>query len=91
MIDIQAKDEFWTVVEECLQEFHHISAADAVQRSRDLRRRLKSPPPGLPVGLANELIYHDEPFDVACDLGGRRLDLSQHRTQYETILGRHNW
>jgi hypothetical protein len=91
MIDLQARDEFWSVVEECLQQFHHVSAADAVQKTRELRWKLKSPPPGLPTGLASDLIYHDEPFDVACDLAGQQLDLDQYRSQYDTILSRHNW
>jgi hypothetical protein len=91
MIDLQATDEFWSVVEECLQEFHHLSPVDAVQKTRELRRKLKFPPPGLPADLASEIIYHDEPFDVAGDLAGRRLDLDQHRSQYDAILSRHNW
>ena len=91
MIDLQAKDEFWSVVEECLQEFHHLSPLDAVQKTRELRRKLKSPPPGLPAVLAGEIIYHDEPFDVACDLAGQQLDLAQFRSQYDAILSRHNW
>ena len=91
MIDLQATDEFWSVVEECLQELHHLSPADAVQKTRKLRRKLKSPPPGLPADLASEIIYHDEPFDVACDLAGRRLDPDQFRRQYDGILSHHNW
>jgi len=91
MIDLQATDEFWSVVEECLQEFHHLSPVDAVQKTRELRRKLKSPPPGRSGCMASEIIDHDEPFDVAGDLAGRRLDLDQYRTQYDAILSRHNW
>jgi hypothetical protein len=91
MIDLQAQDEFWSVVEECLEEFHCLSPVDAVLKSRELRRRLKAPPPGLPADLAREILYHDEPFDVACDLAGRPLDLGQYRARYDAILSRHNW
>ena len=91
MIDLQARDEFWSVVEECLQEFHHLSPVDAVQKSRDLRRQLSTPPAGLPTALAGDLFYHDDPFDVACDLAGRHLDVTQLRSQYDAILSRHNW
>lgn len=91
MIDLQARDEFWSVVEDCLQELHHMSPADAVQKSRELRRKLKSPPAGLPADLANDLIYHEEPFDVAGDLAGQRLDLAQYRSQYDAILAHHRW
>ena len=87
MFDIQATDEFWTVVEECLQEFHHLSPVEAVEKGRELRRKIRTPPPG----ILGEIIYHDEPFDVACELAGRPLDLAQYRTQYDAILSRHNW
>lgn len=97
MIDLQATDEFWSVVEECLQAFHPLSPVDAVQKTRELRRKLKSPPLGLPAGYprsgcrASEIIYHDEPFDVAGDLAGRRLDLDPYRAPYDAILSRHTW
>jgi hypothetical protein len=86
-LDPQATDEFWSVVEECLREFHHLSPVDAVEKGRELRRKLKAAPPG----IMGELIYHDEPFDVACELAGRHLDLGQYRAQYDAILSRHNW
>ena len=90
MIDLQATDEFWSVVEECLQAFHHLSPVDAGQKTRELRRKLKLPPPGLPADLASEIIYPEEPFHVAGDLAGRRLDLDQYRSQYDANLSRHN-
>jgi hypothetical protein len=77
--------------QQCIQEFHHLSTVDAVQKTRELRRKLKSPPPGLPADLASEIIDPEEPFDVAGDLAGRRLDLDQYRAQYNAILSRHNW
>ncbi len=87
MIDLQATDEFWSVVEECLLEFHQATSVEAVEKSRELRRTLKNAPPG----IIAEFIYHDEPFDVACELSGRQLDLGQHQAQYDLILSRHNW
>ena len=87
MFEIQATDEFWSVVEECLQEFHHLSPDDAVEKGRALRRQIKTPP----AGIIGEIIYYDEPFDVACELACRPLDLAQYRTQYDAILSRQNW
>jgi hypothetical protein len=55
--------------------------------SDDFRRRIDSPP----AGMSSELIYHAEPFDVACDVADTPLDLSQYRPSYDSILQRHNW
>ncbi len=87
MIDPKAKDAFWEVVEDCLVEIHGLSKPDAHKRSMDLRTRIESPP----TGMSSDIFYHDEPFDVACDIVGRQLDLSQYRPQYDPILNRHNW
>lgn len=87
MIDAQAQDAFWGSVEDCLMDFHNLSRLDAQKRVNDLRSRIAQPLSG----LAGEILYHDEPFDVACDLAGKRLSLPQHRGQYEGILQRHNW
>lgn len=87
MIDIQAKNAFWSVVEDCLVEIHKLSRMDAQTRVNDLRCQVDSPP----AGLSSDVIYHEEPFDVACDLAGKRLSLTPHRGQYDGILQRHNW
>jgi hypothetical protein len=87
MIAQKAKNDFWSVVEDCLVEFHGLARRDAHQRSKDLRKRVEAPPSG----ISGEMLYHAEPFDVACDIADQALDLSHHRPQYETILGRHHW
>ena len=87
MIDPQAKDAFWHVVEVCLIEIHGLSQSDAHGRSMALRARIESPPSG----MSSDIFYHAEPFDVACDIAGSQLDLSQYRQQYEPILSRNNW
>jgi hypothetical protein len=87
MIDPPAKDAFWDVVEECLIEIHGLSQSEAHRRSADLRTRIESPPSG----MSSDIFYHAEPFDVACDIVGKPLDLSQYRPQYEPILSRNNW
>ena len=84
---VRSKDSFWGVVEDCLITFHHLADPDARLRSDDLRRTLDNPPSG----LSNVLYLHDEPFDVACNIVGKELDLAQYRSQYDLILQRHNW
>jgi hypothetical protein len=87
MIDPKAKNTFWDVVEECLIEIHGLPRPDAHQRSMDLRSRIESPPSG----MSSDIFYHAEPFDVACDIVGKPLDLAEYRRQYNPILSHHNW
>ena len=87
MIDSKAKDTFWDVVEDCLIEFHGLSRVDAHKGSMNLRGRIESPPSGMSSGI----FYHAEPFDVACDIVGKSLDLAEYRRKYDPILTRHNW
>ena len=87
MIDIKAKDTFWEVVEECLIAIHDLDQPEAHRRSLDLRNRIES----APAGMSSDILYHADPFDVACDIAGNQLDVSQYRPQYEPILHRHNW
>lgn len=87
MIDTKAKETFWQVVEECLIEIHGLSKPEAHRRSRDLYTRIEA----TPAGMSSDIFYHAEPFDVACDMAGRQLALSQYRRQYDPIVQRHNW
>ena len=87
MIDSKTKDVFWEIINECLVEIHGLSQREAHKRSLDLRTRIESSQ----AGISSDIFYHAEPFDVACDIAGKQLDLSQYRPQYEPILNRHNW
>jgi hypothetical protein len=37
------------------------------------------------------IVYHEEPFYLACDLMNHQLNLEGHREKYDTILQRHGW
>jgi hypothetical protein len=87
MVSLKDRNAFWGAVEDCLVEFHGLSRHDAKKKSKDLRKRIESPPKG----ISSNILYHDEPFDVACDIAGTPLNLSQYRQQYEGILSNHNW
>jgi hypothetical protein len=93
VLDPHAKDAFWSVVEDCLKRFHDHGEARAHQSALDLRRQVESPPPG----IDGELIYHDEPFYVACDLAGihdnpeRDRLFEKNRKLYDLILKSRNW
>jgi hypothetical protein len=87
MITAIAKDAFWSVVEECLLEFHGIPQSRATLLCDDLRREIEFPP----TGMSSEIFYHADPFDVACDLADNHLDITPLRPRYDQILSRHNW
>jgi len=86
-IDAQARDAFWGAVVDCLEQFHGRTKVEARALAKDLRARIERPSPG----IDGDLIYHAEPFDVACNLNQRQLDLDSYRLPYELILRRHNW
>jgi hypothetical protein len=86
-LDPRAKDSFSQVVVDCLIEFHGRDPAAALSESNALRQQVEQ----APLGICGDVIYHDEPFDVACDLAGTKFDLAQHRSRYDLILQRHNW
>jgi hypothetical protein len=86
-MDIKTKDTFWEVVEECLTAIHGLTKPEANRRSLDLRTRIET----APAGMSSDIFYHAEPFDVACDIAGNQLNVSQYRQQYEPILHRHHW
>jgi hypothetical protein len=86
MIDLKAKNKFWGAVEDCLVEFHGLSISQSHQMSNMLYERIESPPQG----ISNDVFYHADPFDVACDLAEYQLDISETRSQYDKILNRHH-
>jgi hypothetical protein len=86
-LDPRAKDSFWQVVADCLVEFHSLDPTSAQAQSDALRQGIAQSPPG----ICGDIIYHDEPFDVACDIAGKKLDLARYRGRYDLILQRHNW
>jgi hypothetical protein len=92
-LDDQARDAYWKVVEECLIRIHHLDQSKASAKANALRRQVESPPPD----ISGEILYHDEPFYVACDLadlhdvGEQDRILQQNQGIYESILATHNW
>jgi hypothetical protein len=69
MIPRDEVEAFWEVTRDCLIRFHGLAPADAAGRVATLRADLDAVQlPGDP------MIYHDEPFNVACGLARRELD-----------------
>jgi hypothetical protein len=93
LIDPAAKDAFWLAVEDCLIRFHQIDTLGAIHRARSARQAAES----TPAGIDGDILYHAEPFYVACDIAGmddiqeqERL-LAQRRRPYDLILEQRGW
>jgi hypothetical protein len=82
---------FWDVVKECLVEFHKFNHADAHSKAMDLRHRLRESDRPKDMVYPSHLVYHEEPFYIACNLADRKLELEDYGEKYRTILGRHGW
>jgi hypothetical protein len=81
------KDAFWAVVVDCLTRFHGYALPLAREEALALRDRVEAPMyRDLPsFGYDAELIYHSEPFYLACDIAGRQLPLEQFAAVYSVI------
>jgi hypothetical protein len=81
MISESAKNEFWTVVQECLVSFFDFDAEKAAKVAKCLRE--KAEPSG-------DIFYHAEPYDVACGIANGEPS-EKHLEKYVAMLGEHGW
>lgn len=88
------KAEFWAAVEDCLVQFHQFAEARAREEVRNLWRRLAQPSIPEDTGIEGyqpfeDMIYHSEPWYIACNLAGRDIPLDSHKMEYDKILKNH--
>ncbi len=76
------KDRYWRVVSECLIAFHEYSKKDAVHRVSSYRLDVE----GAELDVHSDIFYHNEPYDVACDIADEYLPLESRFGEYERIL-----
>jgi hypothetical protein len=76
---------YWNVVEDCFVEFHALSRREAKREVSDRQARLDRVPPG----IDRDIIYHDEPFNLACKILGQDLPPDLYQERYLQILERH--
>lgn len=76
----QAEEQFWSVVEACLREFHHQRPNSIAKGITKLHNQVKEMPP-----QAIQLFYHAEPFDVACRVADKDLDVRDYLPRYLEI------
>jgi len=89
----QLAPAFWAAVEDCLVEFHRFSRSMAAEKVIDFRQRLENisiPSTGERRGETGpalaDMIYHAEPWYLACNLAGEEIALAPNRTAYDEIL-----
>jgi len=80
VIPKEEQDHFWSVVRQCIRRFHARCASSALAKATRLRKKIN----GMAVEQM-ELFYHAEPFDVACNLAGKTLDVKDHLDEYLEI------
>ena len=81
--DVISKDEqdhFWSVVRQCIRRFYPSCASSTLAKATRLRKKVS----GMPVEQM-ELFYHAEPFDVACNLADKPLDVTDRLDEYLKI------
>jgi hypothetical protein len=93
VMDSGLKSSFWAIVADCLKQVHGVGPLEAGGMVESLRKKIESPP----VGISGEMIYHDEPFFVACDLAGehdiesKNKTMKRNRATDTSILSKHGW
>lgn len=75
-------DAFWLATIECLLRYHGFTHEEATSGVAAFRHRIAQSPLPRP----DEMVYHDEPFNIACDIAGRDLDRFAIIDEYERLL-----
>jgi len=79
-MDDRARYRFWRAVEECLVQIHNLERPVAQKKVLEFQKNLAEGPEG----LMYEMAFHFEPFDLACELIGKKVDLplEEYREKY---------
>jgi hypothetical protein len=78
---------FWLVVVDCLTAFHEWEAARARRAVKTFETSLASKV----TMSAYSMIFHEEPFVLACEIAQYPMSMASHREEYEAILKKRNW
>ncbi|HEX8670966.1 MAG TPA: hypothetical protein VF710_03720 [Longimicrobium sp.] len=82
MIPVLEVDAFWLATIDCLVRYHGLTHEEARSGVATFRHRIAQSPLPNP----DEMVYHDEPFNVACDIAGSELDRFAIIDEYERLL-----
>ncbi len=78
---------FWAAVEDCLVTFHRFQRSQAAETVAGLLRRLPTTIDDGKPGL-EDMIYHAEPWQIACNLANEDLPVAEHQVEYQALLAR---
>lgn len=81
----QLKDGFWEAVVDCLVDFHHMPRSEAAPKAGKARAILDRGPAS---PLYSDVIYNDEPFNIANDIARQPLNRGELNEAYLCILER---
>jgi hypothetical protein len=79
---MRAGPDYWRAIERCLVEFHGWDNARAHER---VERFIGDLAPVRPPDV-DDLILHENPFEIAGDMAGHYLDPFVYRERYEPIF-----
>lgn len=89
MVQASAASHFWAAVEDCLVSFHHFEREKAAEKVTKLWRQLpKGPVPKCNEPSFEDMIYHAEPWYIACNLAESDLPIANYQVEYRDILRR---
>ena len=87
MITAAVAPHFWAAVEDCLVSFHHQKHCEAAGRVASLWRRLPTALDDSDPAFS-DMIYHAEPWQIACNLANHDLPISEYQSAYQALLVR---
>jgi len=87
MVSAAIAPHFWAAVEDCLVTFHRVQRCEAAEKVTNLWRRLPTAMSDADPALG-DMIYHAEPWQVACNLADDDLPIAQHQSAYQALLSR---
>lgn len=73
------KLKYWAIVDKCLDAFHDMDSDARLVMEQKLKRIAEESEGG-------DILYHAEPFEMACKIAGRDLDRQYFEQDYREIL-----
>jgi hypothetical protein len=84
MLTGEVAPHFWAAVEDCLVTFHQLKRCEAAERVTSLWRRI---PTKVDESKSfADMIYHAEPWRIACNLAHRDLEIAEYQGKYQEVL-----
>jgi hypothetical protein len=87
MVQASAAAHFWSAVEDCLVRFHQFEREKAAEKVTVMWRQLpRGPETKCNEPSFDDMIYHAEPWHIACNLAGEDLPLNPYQSEYREVL-----